>query len=77
MRNSPPPLAAIFPDGIPEGISRYVNILISMGFEYIMGVNVFTCRRRVNIDMSNIPDDQEYADTVFVDSANKVYSIDK
>lgn len=34
-------------------------------------------RRRLNIDMSNIPDDQEYADQVFVDSANKTYWIAK
>jgi hypothetical protein len=55
MRNSPPPLNAIFPDGIPEGIST----------------------RMVNIDMSNVPADQKYVNAVFVDSANKVYSIDK
>ncbi len=33
--------------------------------------------RRLNIDMSNVPDDQEFADPVFVDSANKSYYIAK
>jgi hypothetical protein len=32
---------------------------------------------RVNIDMSIVPDDQEFANPVFVDSANKAYWIDK
>eukprot|EP00596_Hydrurales_sp_CCMP1899_P009326 CAMPEP_0119033754 /NCGR_PEP_ID=MMETSP1177-20130426/823_1 /TAXON_ID=2985 /ORGANISM="Ochromonas sp, Strain CCMP1899" /LENGTH=157 /DNA_ID=CAMNT_0006990745 /DNA_START=94 /DNA_END=567 /DNA_ORIENTATION=+ len=34
-------------------------------------------KRRINIDYSNIPDDQEYADKAFVDSANKLYWIDR
>eukprot|EP01041_Mallomonas_annulata_P010977 gene10977-22938_t len=34
-------------------------------------------KRRVNIDFSNIPDDQPYADKVFVDSITKSYWIDK
>jgi len=55
MRNPAIPLEALFPEGIPEGISK----------------------RRLNIDMSNIPDDQPYADKCFVDSANKVYWIEK
>ena len=55
MRNPAPPLESLFPDGIPEGLSR----------------------RRLNIDMSNIPDEQEYADPVFVDSANKSYYLAK
>eukprot|EP01033_Poteriospumella_lacustris_P006026 gene6026-4326_t len=55
MRNPAPPLEALFPDGIPEGISR----------------------RRLNIDMSNVPDDQEYGEPVLVDPANKKYFIGK
>jgi NADH dehydrogenase (ubiquinone) 1 beta subcomplex subunit 9 len=55
MRNPAPPLEALFPDGIPEGISR----------------------RRLNIDMSNVPDDQEFGDPVLVDPANKKYWIGK
>jgi NADH dehydrogenase (ubiquinone) 1 beta subcomplex subunit 9 len=55
MRNPPPPLESLYPEGIPEGVSR----------------------RRVNIDFSNIPDDQPYADRVFVDSISKDYWIDK
>lgn len=55
MRNSPPPLEALFPDGIPEGVSQ----------------------RRVNIDMSNLPDGEAYVDPVLVDSANKKYWIGK
>lgn len=55
MRNPAPPLEALFPDGIPEGVSR----------------------RRLNIDMSNVPDDQEYGEPVLVDPANKKYFIGK
>lgn len=55
MRNPSFPLEFLYPDGIPENVSR----------------------RRVNIDFSNIPDDQKYADKVFVDSASKTYWIDK
>lgn len=40
-------------------------------------VTVIFFSRRLNIDMSNVPDDQEYANPVFVDSANKRYWIDK
>ena len=55
MRNPAIPLEALYPDGIPEGVSR----------------------RRMNIDMSNIPDDQEWADKVLVDSTSKQYFIDR
>ncbi len=55
MRNPAIPLEALFPEGIPEGVSN----------------------RRINIDMSNVPDDQPYADKCFVDSVNKVYWIEK
>lgn len=55
MRNSPVPLSAVFPDGIPADVSQ----------------------RQVNIDFSNIPDDQQYADKAFVDSISKSYWIDK
>ena len=44
---------------------------------YPDGVPAHVSRRRINIDMSNVPDDQEHADKVFVDSANKLYWIDK
>lgn len=54
MRNPAIPLEAIYPEGIPEGVSN----------------------RRVNIDFSNVPDDQPWANKVFVDSANKKYTID-
>ena len=55
MRNPAFPVEALYPDGVPEGVSK----------------------RRVNIDFSNVPDDQEFANRVFVDSANKLYWIDK
>lgn len=55
MRNPAIPLEALYPHGIPPGMSK----------------------RRMNIDMSNVPDDQEFADNVFVDSVNKQYWIDK
>ena len=40
-------------------------------------VKMILCRRRLNIDMSNVPPEQEYADKCFVDSLNKEYWIDK
>ena len=55
MRNPAIPLEALYPDGIPEGMSR----------------------RRMNVDMSNIPDDQPWADKALVDSASKTYQIEK
>lgn len=55
MRNPTFPLGFLYPDGIPEGVSR----------------------RQVNIDFSNVPDGQQYADKVFVDSASKSYWMDK
>jgi len=55
MRNPAIPLEALYPDGIPEGVSR----------------------RRMNVDMSNIPDDQPWADKVLVDSTSKTYTIDR
>eukprot|EP00981_Chlorochromonas_danica_P010791 scaffold3412_cov171-Ochromonas_danica.AAC.9 len=55
MRNSPPPLSVVYPDGIPEGVSQ----------------------RLVNIDMSPVPEGEEFGSTVFVDSVNKTYYIDK
>lgn len=44
---------------------------------YLDGVPEGVSKRRLNIDMSNVPDDQPYANNVFVDSANKQYWIDK
>lgn len=55
MRNSPIPLEAVFPDGIPADVDQ----------------------RQVNIDFSNMPADQQYADKAFVDSISKKYWIDK
>jgi hypothetical protein len=55
MRNPAFPQEALYPDGIPEGVSK----------------------RRMNIDMSYIPDDQEYADKAFVDFPTKQYWIDR
>jgi NADH dehydrogenase (ubiquinone) 1 beta subcomplex subunit 9 len=55
MRNSPLPLEAIFPDGIPADVDQ----------------------RQVNIDFSNMPAGQKYADKAFVDSISKQYWIDK
>jgi NADH dehydrogenase (ubiquinone) 1 beta subcomplex subunit 9 len=34
-------------------------------------------KRRINIDMSNVPDDQEFSNKVLVDSISKQYWIDK
>lgn len=74
MRNPAIPLEVCFPDGIPEGYSKYV--LLTTLWIYCLMYRTYD-RRRVNIDFSNIPDDQEFADRAFVDSANKTYFIDK
>lgn len=44
---------------------------------YPDGIPAHVSKRRLNIDMSNVPDSQQYANKVFVDSANKAYWIDK
>ena len=41
------------------------------------GIPAGVSKRRLNIDFSNIPDDQPYADKVYVESINKTYHIDK
>ncbi len=50
-------------------------VLISTSFYYYH--SYYIIRRRLNIDFSNIPDDQPYADKVYVESINKTYHIDK
>ena len=44
---------------------------------YPDGIPSYLSKRRINIDMSNVPDSQPFANKVFVDSANKAYWIDK
>ena len=41
------------------------------------GIPEGVSKRRLNIDMSDVPEEQPYANKVFVDSANKAYWIDK
>eukprot|EP01036_Dinobryon_divergens_P026851 gene26851-35543_t len=62
---------------MPGGTLFMRNPAIPLEALYPDGIPKHLSRRRLNIDMSNIPDDQEYADQVFVDSANKTYWISK
>jgi len=41
------------------------------------GIPSHVSKRRLNIDMSNVPDDQEFSNKVLVDSISKQYWIDK
>ena len=103
MRNPAPPLEALFPDGIPEGMNRYalfgafapIKLIpthflrmlkknydgkawrATIWFMFVPLPNCNPFRRRLNIDMSNVPPEQEYADDCFVDSINKTYWINK
>jgi len=61
---------------MPGGSLFMRNPAIPLEALYPHGIPVTFSRRRINIDMSNISDEQEHADKVFVDSANKLYWID-
>lgn len=81
MRNPAVPLEVVYPSGIPEHYIRY-NFIFYLFFikfyyfYYLLNFTIFI-RRQLNIDMSNVPLDQPYANKVFVDSVNKRYWIDK
>ena len=62
---------------MPGGSLFMRNPAIPLEALYPHGIPTHLSKRRINIDMSNVPDDQEYADKVFVDSANKLYWINK
>ena len=62
---------------MPGGSLFMRNPAIPLEAMYPDGVPKGKSRRRLNVDMSNIPDDQEYADQVLVDSSSKSYWIDK
>jgi hypothetical protein len=53
------------------------NPAIPLEALYPDGVPAHYSKRRLNVDMSNVPDDQPYADKVLVDSASKQYWIDR
>lgn len=62
---------------MPGGSLFMRNPAIPLEAIYPDGIPTTYSRRRLNIDMSNIPDEQEHADKAFVDSANKLYWIEK
>jgi hypothetical protein len=62
---------------MPGGSLFMRNPAIPLESLYPDGIPEGKSKRRINIDMSNVPDDQPYANRVFVDSANKKYWIDK
>ena len=62
---------------MPGGSLFMRNPALPLELMYPDGVPSHYSKRRLNIDMSNIPDDQQYANKVFVDSISKRYWIDK
>ena len=64
---------------MPGGTLFMRNPAVPTQFVYPDGVpeGVKVDTRRYNIDFSRIPKDQEYADKVLVDSANKTYWIEE
>merc|ERR1719421_215141 len=62
---------------MPGGSLFMRNPAIPLEALYPDGIPKEYSRRRLNIDMSNIPDSQEHADKAFVDSVNKQYWIEK
>ena len=62
---------------MPGGSLFMRNPPIPLEAMFPEGIPAGYSKRRVNIDMSNIPDDQQYADKVFVDSASKSYWINR
>eukprot|EP01038_Epipyxis_sp_PR26KG_P011635 gene11635-15585_t len=72
--NHPDPYIAPF---MPGGSLFMRNPAIPLDVVYPHGIPESASRRRLNIDMSNIPDDQPFADQVFVDSCSKSYWINK
>ena len=62
---------------MPGGTLFMRNPAIPLEVLYPDGIPADMSKRRLNIDMSNVPDDQPYADKAFVDTASKQYWIDK
>ena len=62
---------------MPGGTLFMRNPAVPLEAIFPEGIPAGYSRRKLNIDMSNIPDDQQYANKVFVDSATKNYWIDK
>jgi len=62
---------------MPGGSLFMRNPAIPLEALYPDGVPAHYSKRRLNVDMSNVPDDQPYADKVLVDSASKQYWIDR
>ena len=62
---------------MPGGSLFMRNPALPLEAMYPDGVPQDKSKRRLNIDMSNVPDDQEFADEVLVDSSSKTYWINK
>ena len=62
---------------MPGGSLFMRNPAIPLEAMYPHGIPEEKSRRRVNIDLSNVPDEDEYGAQVMVDSASKQYWIDR
>ena len=58
---------------MPGGSLFMRNPAIPLEALYPNGVPEGKSRRRINVDMSNVPDDDEFGSKVLVDSASKQY----
>lgn len=62
---------------MPGGSLFMRNPALPLEVVYPDGIPAGVSTRQLNIDMSNLDEGQKFANRVFVDSANKVYYIDK
>jgi len=62
---------------MPGGTLFMRNPAIPLEVLYPDGIPADMSKRRLNIDMSNVPEHQPYADKAFVDTASKQYWINK
>ena len=62
---------------MPGGSLFMRNPAIPLEVMYPHGIPEGKSRRRINIDMSNVPDEDEYGAQVMVDSASKQYWMDR
>jgi len=62
---------------MPGGSLFMRNPAIPLEVMYPDGIPEGKSHRRLNVDMSNVPDEDEYGSQVLIDSASKQYWIDK
>ena len=74
LQTHPDPYIAAY---MPGGSLFMRNPAIPLEAMYPDGIPEGKSHRRLNVDMSNVPDEDEFGSQVLVDSASKQYWIDK